>query len=475
MLRCMKHGADHTRGCCISAFSIRLYQSTTRRFKNDNNIRLLDKLIPPAQYRPEMINKLLSTVQLFNNGISRLKVDFLNSLHIQEAELTRQHMLRKKRRDYEQRRQRLRMHERHGIHIVDELGKELTFIPSNQFTYPRNQQTYNNNSQSHYHHQKQLSSTTGNYLSTRRPQEHLRQISRDLQTTLPTVAAFLLIPFVGYTFLLLGMMFPRLLLSRQFHTREQRWDFATMEYSERRQWFEKLSIDFWGSCMIRRMPLLLVHDSRVDDGEEAVNEPEPYLDSLQMDAGGPVFNKQSMLTLYNLFQHNKSQGGRDASKILSINNLQSTHLHSLALSNNLAAPILLPFNLAPLFLQTCLPSLYLQQKLTTLAEDIIMDDSALIEEGQLESKCIGMTEEEILDACWLRGLPVGRFVTMNNNVQCSTHGREGEVEMMRTALTHHLQMIEDITKHSPLREIVRDSTLHLLVLHLPAIRYSMSK
>ena len=47
--------------------------------------------------------------------------------------------------------------------------------------------------------------------------------------------------------------------------------------------------------------------------------------------------------------------------------------------------------------------------------------------------------------------------------------------MMRMALTHHLQMIDDITKNSPLREIVRDSTLHLLVLHLPAIRYSMSK
>ena len=106
-----------------------------------------------------------------------------------------------------------------------------------------------------------------------------------------------------------------------------------------------------------------------------------------------------------------------------------------------------------------------------------MDDAALIEERQLDSKCIGMNEEEILDACWLRvrGLPVGRFVTMNVNVQCSTHGREVEVEMMRMALTHHLQMIEDITKHSPLRELVRDTTLHLLVLHLPAIRYSMSK
>jgi len=450
----------------------------------------------------EPIGTVLSKITFFKNGLSRLKVDFLNSLHIQEAELTRQHLLTRIRRDYERRRQRLRVHEKHGIHIVDESGRELAFLPSNSYAHPT-KRTKNNSPL--LSHNPSSSSLSGNYLTTRRPQEHLRQISRDLQITLPTVAAFLLVPFVGYSFVLLGMMFPRLLLSRQFHTREQRWEFATKEYGERRAWYGRLNVDFWGSCM-RTMPDLALCRRRVEftivdeqqqthhfENRGSNNAPlflEP-LSYLEMDAAGPVFSKQSMYTLYNLFQCVGEGKGVAASESPSIQSLQPTHLHALALSNNLASPMLLPSNLAPTFLQTCIPSTYLQLKLRTLAEDIIMDDSALIEEGQLDGECSGMTEEEILDACWLRGLPVGSFAQMKGiGVHGSAHGREGEVHVMRRVLTNHLQMMEAImagpsmdtasnVKETALlrskRELVRDTRLQLLVLHLPAIRYSMRK
>jgi len=232
---------------------------------------------------------------------------------------------------------------------------------------------------------------------------------------------------------------------------------------------------------------------RISSSSSSSNIPS-FLEPLsykEMDSGGPVFNKQSMLTLRHLFQnniHHHDDHTKSKKKSPSIYNLQPTHLHSLALSNNLAAPMFLPSNIAPYFLQTCLPSAYLQNKLTTLASDIIMDDAALIEEGQLDSECSGMTEEEVLDACWLRGLPLASFVRNNKSGDHGDYGKEDEVHTMRQVLKHHLQMMEAVmmdplicnstTSKTVLRSkgiLVRDTTLQLLILHLPAIRCSMKR
>ena len=435
------------------------------------------QLIQPLT-KTEPINYILNSVSIFNNGISKLKVDFLDSLHIQQAELSRQHLLRKSRLDYEKRRQRLRCHEKHGIHLVNKDGEEVGFIPSTRYTYPK-----------HHNQQYQQNHVAlkGNYLSTRRPQEHLRQITRDLQTTLPTVAAFVVLPGVGYAFLLLGMVFPRLLLSRQFHTREQRWEFATTEYGDRRWWFNLLSIDLWGSCMIK-MPSLVREEEKEKIHQISGNlqqqpdslPPSSNIESLaytKMDAGGPVFNKQSMHILYHLFQQQQHISSGHQGSISSINQLQSAHLHHLALSNNLTASMLLPKSIRSTFLQTCLPNIYLQSKLVTLAEDIIIDDAALIEEGQLDNACIEMTEEEILDACWLRGLPVGGFASLDKRSTSTTSSgsREDEVHQMRKILTNHLLMMNHVMDKRLKGELVRDSTLQLLVLHLPAIRYTIKR
>eukprot|EP00580_Thalassiosira_gravida_P013723 CAMPEP_0201681010 /NCGR_PEP_ID=MMETSP0494-20130426/50892_1 /ASSEMBLY_ACC=CAM_ASM_000839 /TAXON_ID=420259 /ORGANISM="Thalassiosira gravida, Strain GMp14c1" /LENGTH=516 /DNA_ID=CAMNT_0048164741 /DNA_START=401 /DNA_END=1952 /DNA_ORIENTATION=+ len=498
-------------------------------------------------------------------GLARLKTDFLNSLHIQQATLTQLHLQRKIQRSKERRKQKLRSREVHGIHVVNEEGREIAFLSSDVYTLPKkrtrrydNQSSEESESTIHRQHEhdgaKKSSSSpiivqrTQHYLSTRRPQEHQRQISRDLRTTLPTVFAFLFIPGVGYAFLLLGMMFPRLLLSRQFHTNKQRWEFAEDEFGNKRcgGWEVRLNGDFWG-MMMRCMPRLkLVCGDEADsngecgdDGEErgnanndnsddGIKEIIPgYLEPLsyhKMDAAGPVYTKQSMLQLYSLFQHlnnqqqqqqqqhhNNATATTSSKRSPSIQNLQTTHLHSLALSNNLASPIYLPSTIAPLFLQTFVPNVYLQRKLTTLAENIVMDDAALIEEGQLECHCCRMTEEEVLDACWLRGLPLGRFVTVGGTTTAAddrgggggTGGNRGngvddsQITIMRNVLTNHLQMMKAVMtmKDSslpvhrsssiagmetttgdllrPKGDLVRDATLQLLILHLPAVRYSM--
>lgn len=438
-------------------------------------------------YKSNPLSQTLTTIwplpiiNHFKSGLSRLVADFRDSLHIQEAKLTQLHLQRRMRRDDERRRKRLRSHEAHGIKIVDPSGRRLAFIPSESRARPKRKGGDDA--------PVGRPPSSGDYLSTRRPQEHLRQMSRDLQTTLPTVAAFVIVPGVGYSFLLLGMMFPRLLLSRQFHTREQRWEFATKEYGERIAWYKRLNGDFWGCCMMNMPGLGLCQDEDECGDRETRNFEERNnnfprflkpMSYLRTDAAGPVFSENSMLRLYHLFQQIESP---------SIKKLQSTHLHSLALSNNLAAPLYLPSSVAPIFLQTCLPSINLQRKLTTLAEDIIMDDAAMIEEGQLEAECGGMTEEEILDACWLRGLPLGRFVKANTADRGSCLGGGNEALLMRKVLANHLQMVKIVMMNHhllaaspkeivendwlPKGDLVRDTTLQLLILHLPAIRYSM--
>ena len=368
----------------------------------------------------------------------------------------------------------------------------------------------------------------------RRSREHLRRTMVDLSVALPTAAAFVLVPFVGYAFVLLGMAFPRLLLSRQFHTRDQRFDFGMEEYARRRGWYEVLSNgDFWGCCMRNVPDLVLLRRGGEEEEEEEgdiIGEEEDrgdYCDTtphelfsgslsyLEMDTAGPVLGDRSMRTLYDLIRRNVGRrdgssssdsssldDGGESSSSAAIGNLQPPHLHHLALSNNLASSLLLPPALAPAFLQICLPSAYLRRRLTSLAEDVIMDDAALIEEGHRDGcVVVGMTDEEVFDACWLRGLPLGRFAAIGG-VGCDG---EEEAFAARRVLANHLRMMEavisarrcgpsitmtrrrgtvskddedNILSECSLRprgELVRDNTLQLLILHLPAIRYGLMR
>jgi hypothetical protein len=437
------------------------------------------------------------SINQFRRGLSRLYDDYVISLHIREAERTRQFL----------RRRMLQEEEDRGGGGVRRRLHPSTYLVKRRITSP--------------------------IMPNRRSSEHIRQISRDLSISLPTAAAFVLVPFVGYAFVFLGMAFPRLLLSRQFHTEEQRYDFGTLEYQRRLIWYERLSFgDFWGWCMMNVPKLEYVRGDRDgmaagEDGEDGrglrrINS----LTYLEMDAAGPVFDDGSMHALCDMIRRNVGRGrssyddgwgGEDGGELTTsamMRNLQSSHLHHLSLSNNIGSRILLPHMLVPYFLQTCTPRTYLERRLTTLAEDMILDDAALIEESHHSSSigndggryCVGMTDMEVFDACWIRGLPVGRFATadyrdVKDDCDARDGGDKGVNVAIRRILANHLRMMEAIMSvgrgptltttgtvvpegdegadaMGPLRprgELVRDTTLHLLVLHLPSIRYGLRR
>ena len=482
---------------------------------------------------------ILSAISLFRDGLSRLVDDCRLSLRVREAELTSQFLRRRVRREHDDRVRRGRGGARRTVilrHVDREGGGTTTttdrppllYLPSpargsDGSSSPRATMTTTRDDDDRASDRRRRRRNPPHlvglpYCARRRCREHLRRTSRDLSVALPTAAAFVLVPFAGYAFVFLGMAFPRLLLSRQFHTRGQRRDFGQGEYARRRGWYEALSNgDFWGCCM-RNVPDMVIlrrgeEEGIGEGGGDCDTRPvfSGSLSYLEMDAAGPVLSERSMLALYDLtlrWNVGRRDGSSDSAsgdgESPAIGNLHPSHLHHLALSSNLASSLLLPPTLAPAFLQICLPLSYLRRRLTVLAEDVIMDDAALIEEGHLPPRggdglVVGMTDEEVFDACWLRGLPLGRFAASGDGGDGGGGRDGGEAFAARRVLANHLRMVEAVMSARrcgpsrgtvskddedyvisecslrPRGELVRDNTLHLLILHLPAIRYGLMR
>ena len=424
--------------------------STTSSSTDANTSRLTikdDNRIPPIiETNPSLlkaiidpINRLHGTIQHFKNGLTRLINDYYTSRYIHDATMTRLSLIQR---------------------------NNIILLPNKNQIYPN-----------------------------RRAQEHLRQFSRDIAITLPTVAAFVLLPVVGNAALFLGMAFPRYLLSRQFHTMEQRREFAMEEYGFRRVWFVSLiqnddeTTTNNGSSLLSSSGLC----KNIQNRMMKIDDQQQIIPMMLLDVAGPIYSKSSMQLLYNCIHDTK----------LSINTLSRNHLVNLALANNLSSSLLLPSSIAPSFVKTCIPSIYLVRKLTTLAEDIIMDDIAMIDEGYHNCYyhnhdddgdiyyCVGMTDIEVFEACYIRGLPVGRFATAYDGIK-GNNSKEGEALATRKLLAHYLQMMDMIMNQTKSDddddgkvvsssssgvsfskgELVRDSALQLLVLHIHAIRFN---
>lgn len=263
-------------------------------------------------------------------------------------------------------------------------------------------------------------------------------------------------------------MFPKALLSRQFHTKDQRREFAMEGYGFRRDYFGGLAESFWGSFMTNPMFT-----------SSMKQKPDVSADILtfdNMDVAGPVLNESSMLHLYDLCHKLSTDPSQNAFSKIPI-----SHLQSMSLAWNLNSMLPLPAAISS-ELMFCFPRSILEARLANIAEDTIIDDVTLIQEGYLKDGGASLTGDEVMTACSARGLPVGRFAR-------EVSSGENEEANMRTLLTNHLKMMQAVMMVretvsvdgkrlltggvgiSSMRTLVRDHALQFLVLHLPAIRY----
>ena len=96
------------------------------------------------------------------------------------------------------------------------------------------------------------------------------------------------------------------------------------------------------------------------------------------------------------------------------------------------------------------------QEIKKLGFDLWRDDRLCLEENYHLDKCRGMTDDEVREACLLRGLPV-LF----------------SYDEMRDCLTNHLLMMDGLLKKRG--HNVPKQHLQIFALHVPAIRKFFKK
>ena len=252
--------------------------------------------------------------------------------------------------------------------------------------------------------------------------EQQRMLRHDIRIALPLVILSIP-PIIGYIPVLMAIISPRQWMSRHFFNNHERLLNASIEVEQRRQHSTDLSQSLFQLLNMKH-----------------TNIPHHFSNK---DLVGPILD---LVPLYQ--QWDKTLHASD--RILSVRH----HLVLLATMSGylqrfppiLADPI-----------RSILPSAWLRADILQHSDELCRDDDLLIQEGYDIMACNIMTNDEVVEACWLRGLPIGII---------STTGI-GNYTAMREQLTMHLIMMKE------LRNKIGTNRQHLplLTLHVTALRY----
>ena len=264
----------------------------------------------------------------------------------------------------------------------------------------------------------------------RREHEEQRRLKEDLRKVIPVVALWA-VPFIGTLLVFCAVLAPRQSLSRQFLNPYQKQLYASIEYRQRQENFETLGEYVFTSLMI---------------SAKRIN-----ISLLEEDAAGPIID---LMPFYVVFTNELPEAQAKnfvlpVGKLASLESYPREHLISLALANGLYQH--LPNLLSSLGARLC-P--WLKHEVRRIGTDIAVDDTLLLEEAYDSNGCESMTDEEVLDACLMRGLPV-----------------TVPLEEMRVCLTNHLSMIRTLKERVPSEKHKPSQGLKLLTMHLSSIRY----
>jgi LETM1-like protein len=247
----------------------------------------------------------------------------------------------------------------------------------------------------------------------RRQHEQQRLLVEDLHVVTPLVVAWLP-PIVGYLPMVLAVMAPRLVLSRQFWNAHEIDLYAHQESHQRRRFFGRAAELFWSATTIRRR--------------------EPPLVVLGSDAAGPVIDPRPLFAgvfgTSNVEATDTDSQNENpyATFLRTVDGLPDEYLVPLALAAgsfaNVGGTGRDDFLLPRLLAGWCAPRRLLRYRVRRTARAIAVDDALLIEEGAHVHHCRDLSDREVMDACLLRGLPLSK-----------------NASEMRQSLSNHLAMI----------------------------------
>jgi len=262
----------------------------------------------------------------------------------------------------------------------------------------------------------------------RRIVEFRRQLKHDLSIVIPVAVGYVVVPVLGNIFVVLAFLSPRASLSRQFLTWEQIRQFAALDDSYRQRYYYR--------------DIFKIFERKKGDNEHNCDLEE--------------FCKQ------------KLQDSGSTSSILKLDELPRENLITLALSQGTPFTNLHPSVAIP-FYTYCIPTLYIRSKIQSIRDDIFVDDILLIRDKESDKLALSqLTDEDVLEACVLRGLP------------CS---RRTSITEMRIALRYHLNLVSRLlsfnNEHLKIGHYASvlegsNSVLKDIILYLPSIRHHFS-
>jgi len=235
----------------------------------------------------------------------------------------------------------------------------------------------------------------------RRQSEQVRCARNDLQVVLPIVALYAIpIPILGYIPVALSILAPRQLLSSQFHNKYERVRFAHLEYLQRREEFSGLVDAF------REMTAI-------------THKPETIQTFRGHDATGPIIDG---MQFHSVFAGHS--GDFPTHRLRSVEMMPREYLVRFALSIGIFQSFPRPLNR---MMAEIVPTPWIRSRVRQVVQDISHDDELLLQENHHEDSCGRLTDEEVLQACLIRNLPI-----------------DGTLQEMQTFLTNHLKMIESL-------------------------------
>jgi hypothetical protein len=266
------------------------------------------------------------------------------------------------------------------------------------------------------------------------------------------------------------MLAPRQVMSRHFHSTYELFWYSSIEYTQRQQSFVPLGELFWKSFRdintyqtMNQMMMMTsidfeIRGGGVIDSDSFVVDDKagPIIDScLLYRAFRPANTKQKQ----NNHNDDDDSSAQQEKELLpcgvftSVYDLPRKHLVQLALSVGIGQQF--PLWFGRILVQYLTPSIILRSQVNRLSEIVCHDDALLLEEGHHCNHCEFLTDEEVTDACLIRGLPVDMDDSANIRRQC---------------LTDHLNMIAEVklSMNGPM-----DSGFRLFTIHLAPLRHHM--
>lgn len=225
-------------------------------------------------------------------------------------------------------------------------------------------------------------------------------------------------PIIGWIPTILCIVAPRQTFTRHFHNHYEIVHFAILEQKERRNVIQKVLFQFFGSSSY---------------GKNVARSEREFLDHFQrfFSFAEETITVKDPIDLYEAIF---DLSARESTKRAVTSSFDLDQLPT-SLVRNLAAAMGLSTFLKP--------NIFLLPELNRVLATVVEEDAQLLVEGYDRTQCKNLSDQEVLDACLMRNLPIA--MSADGNLEAGPN--VVDYEAMRKSLTHHLQTVSLISHH----------------------------